>query len=482
MKMKNKLLRLPLLIALLLPAFLAAQTPVVLAPVPQFQAWTSSGLPLAFGCVFSFQSQTSNPLATYTDFTGLYQNPNPVILSASGTANIWIKAGQAYTLVVKTTGGTNCSLGTTRYTIDGIGGGLTTLTTVVTPSGGSATFSDQSQVQLFTLLLTGNVVGQPITAVGIIPPGLITFQITQDGVGAHTFSWPANTVGGATICPTANCVTTQTFLWNGTNATAIGLATYSIGPAFAATDLYDYGLSASLPLCTDANKKLASTCTGINQVTYNGQTVALGASGNVNAGAAAHSVALNQGNGAALTGLALGAHQIAVGQAGADPVAKTVPDCPTGALNYTQSGDTVGCGSTVSVISYTRKNLSGTVTVSANTTTTVVTQAVTMPSSGCPCRAHVDWSMYLDTTSSGAFDGNVNDGTATFATSETATPGSASNFGVNGSGWSTVTYANNAAITFTLQTRSNDTGYNVHQSAHSLVATTGMDITIQSSN
>jgi hypothetical protein len=332
-----------------------AQTPVVLAPVPQLQFFTQTGLPLAFGCVFTNQSQTANPLSTYTDFTGQWANQNPVKLSAGGSANIWIKAGQAYTFIVKSSGGTNCALGSTLYTIDGIGGGLTTLTTVVTPSGGSATFTDQSQVQLFTLLLTGNVVGQPITAVGIIPPGLITFQITQDGVGSRTFSWPANTVGGATICATANCVTTQTFMWNGTNATAIGLATYSSGPASAATDLYDFGLSASLPICTDANKKLTSTCTGLipnsalqnSSVTYNGQAVALGAAGNVNAGAAAHSVAVNEGAGAAIGGVALTDDQALVGVTGADPAPKALCN---GNLNYNTSTHVYFCPSSMNIV------------------------------------------------------------------------------------------------------------------------------------
>lgn len=56
-------------------------------------------------------------------------------------------------------------------------------------------------------------------------------------------------------------------------------------------------------------------------VTLNGQTVTLGASGNVNAGAAAHSVALNQGVGAAIMGAAIGtAGRLLIDQgAGADP-------------------------------------------------------------------------------------------------------------------------------------------------------------------
>lgn len=195
----------------------AAQTavPVVLAPVPQLQFFDQSGRPLSFGCVFTFQSQTTTPLATYTDFTGQFQNQNPVLLNAGGSANIWLQSGQAYSLTVKSSGGTNCSLGQTLYTVDGVGGGASQLNTVVTPSGGSAAFTVQSQNQLFSLTLTGNVAGSPVSFIGVIAPALVTFQITEDGAGSHGFTWPSNVIGPASVATCANCVTTQTFIWNG---------------------------------------------------------------------------------------------------------------------------------------------------------------------------------------------------------------------------------------------------------------------------
>jgi hypothetical protein len=225
MTLKPKFL---LLFALLVSAFAPAQTavPVVLAPVPQLQFFDQSGRPLSFGCVSTFASQTTNPLATFTDFTGQFQNPNPVILSAGGSANIWLQSGQAYSLTVKSSGGTNCSLGQTLYTVDGVGGGASQLNTVVTPSGGSAAFTVQSQNQLFSLTLTGNVAGSPVSFIGVIAPALVTFQITEDGGGAHTFSWPSNVTGAAPIDTVANHTTSQTFLWNGT-------AIFPVGPGFS---------------------------------------------------------------------------------------------------------------------------------------------------------------------------------------------------------------------------------------------------------
>src|SRR5262249_39756341 len=95
-----------------------AQTPVILAPLPQLQFFDQSGRPLAFGCVFTYQNNSTTPLATYTDYTGTTLNANPVILSAGGSANIWIQAGLAYSFRVKAAGGTNCAFGSTLYTVN----------------------------------------------------------------------------------------------------------------------------------------------------------------------------------------------------------------------------------------------------------------------------------------------------------------------------------------------------------------------------
>lgn len=335
------------LFGLLLCGYLRAQVAVVLAPVPQLQFFDQSGRPLSFGCVFTYQVGTTTPLSTYTDDTGGTLNPNPVILSAGGSANIWLQAGLAYTIRVKSSGGSNCSSGSTLYTVDGIGGGSTVLTTNVTFSS-TPTFIDAAQIQLFLLTLTGDATAQPMSFVGVTPPGLIYFQITQDGVGSHIFTWPANTVGGCTIASGAGLTTTQAFVYNGTNATATGPCVTGTGPAITAGAIIDSGLTASLPICTDANKQLTSTCSGLipnsalqhSSVTYNGQTVALGSTGNVNAGSTAHAIALNQGDGNAMTGVTLTVDQLAVGRTTADPVATSLCN---GTLTYNTSTHAVSC-------------------------------------------------------------------------------------------------------------------------------------------
>jgi len=450
------------LVLLLLVTFVPAdaQTAVVLAPLPQLQFFDQSGVPLAFGCVFTYQVNSTTPLGTYTDYTGGTPNQNPVILTAGGSANIWLQAGVAYTFLVKAAGGTKCSSGSTLYTVNGIGGGSTTLTTVV-PYSPTPAFQDSAQNQLFEITLTGNASAQPLTAVGVTPPGIITWEITQDGAGGHTFSWPANSVGGTTISSTANVTTQQSFIWNGVTATALGPATYNFGggsSGFGVTNFYDQGLTVSQPICTDANKQLVSSCNSVLGITVNGQVIAPGGSGNVNAGAAAHSVALNEGAGVAIGGLPLGASQIAVGVASADPVASTLPTC-TGGQSLTFSGTLpLTCNTPTSVQLQSTTTLGSPVAVSANTATSWLSHALTMPASGCPCRVEASFSAYFTQTDSGADVAWVSDGTTIFDTVQTANTGSTANYGIGGAAFSRSTYANNAVVTFTASFFTNSVG------------------------
>lgn len=87
---------------------------------PQFL--DGSGNPLNAGCVFTFAAGTSTPLVTYSDSAGSTPNANPVILNSGGfpqSGGIWLTSA-AYKFVVKSTGGTSCSTGSTITTTDGI--------------------------------------------------------------------------------------------------------------------------------------------------------------------------------------------------------------------------------------------------------------------------------------------------------------------------------------------------------------------------
>lgn len=96
--------------------------------------------------------------------------------------------------------------------------------------------------------------------------------------------------------------------------------------------------------------------------------------------------------------------------------------------------------------------------VSSGVTTAVITKAVTMPSSGCPCRAFVAYGLNLSTGNSGIVNAWVNDGTNNAATSQVLVTGSASAYGISGSSFTSGTFANNAVVTFNLNVNPSNSG------------------------
>jgi hypothetical protein len=232
-------------------------------------------------------------------------------------------------------------------------GGTNMVNTAVTYSS-TPVFPVTAQIQLFTITLTGSAVATMTVASNVAAPAIIFFQITQDSSGGHPFTWPlSNTIGGCVIGSAANQVTTEEFVWNGVNATAVsGGCVTGPGPSVVVGNLNISGLTASSPTCTDVNKNLTSSCNTVNGITVNGQTIAPGGSGNVNPGNAAHSLALNEGNGNQLGAAPLSLNQVPVGKTSADPAGSTLPNCTDTAgqhLNYATSGQTFSCGtSTVS--------------------------------------------------------------------------------------------------------------------------------------
>lgn len=90
-----------------------------------------------------------------------------------------------------------------------------------------------------------------------------------------------------------------------------------------------------------------------------------------------------------------------------------------------------------------------------NSNTTIISKSITFPGLGCPCRVLVSYSLFLGSTTSGQDAAMVQDDTTqcsgaacVMATAQTATTGSASAFGLFGSGFSPTTYANSATVTF----------------------------------
>jgi hypothetical protein len=89
---------------------------------------------------------------------------------------------------------------------------------VVTPFSSTPIFSSSSPFSVFTLTLTGNVASSTLSST----PGILVFQITQDGTGGRSFVWPTNFKQPTPVGTVASQVTTQLFYFDGTNAWPLG--------------------------------------------------------------------------------------------------------------------------------------------------------------------------------------------------------------------------------------------------------------------
>lgn len=92
--------------------------------------------------------------------------------------------------------------------------GQTTIPFSATPVFPASTFAG------FVITLTGNVTSSSIS--GGVAGTHYTFVIIQDGVGNHTFAWPANVINAQAPDPGPNQRSQQTFYFDGTNFVADG--------------------------------------------------------------------------------------------------------------------------------------------------------------------------------------------------------------------------------------------------------------------
>ncbi|MGZ3770056.1 MAG: hypothetical protein ACXVCP_00410 [Bdellovibrio sp.] len=71
-----------------------------LSPFIKHRFFDSNGNPLAGGKLYSYVAGTTTPKATFTDYSELSSNTNPIILDANGECNLWIGTGY-YKFILK---------------------------------------------------------------------------------------------------------------------------------------------------------------------------------------------------------------------------------------------------------------------------------------------------------------------------------------------------------------------------------------------
>jgi hypothetical protein len=76
---------------------------VNLSPIGNgFQFFTTTGIPLSGGLLYTYQAGSSTPLTTYTDVNGLIPQTNPIVLGTDGRPQqeIWLTSGYSYKFVL----------------------------------------------------------------------------------------------------------------------------------------------------------------------------------------------------------------------------------------------------------------------------------------------------------------------------------------------------------------------------------------------
>lgn len=76
---------------------------VNLSPIGNgFQFFTTTGIPLAGGYIYTYQAGSTTPATTYSDSNGLIANTNPIQLGTDGRPpqEIWLTSGSTYKFVL----------------------------------------------------------------------------------------------------------------------------------------------------------------------------------------------------------------------------------------------------------------------------------------------------------------------------------------------------------------------------------------------
>lgn len=192
---------LALLVLILFAACAAYPQTVAPMPLPKIQFFTTTGVPNASGCVYSFTTGTSTPLATYTDSTGSVQNSNPVQLDANGYGSIWL-GNSTYRIQLWTFGGggtlgTTCGGGTQIYQVDGVMSpgllAINGLAVILSPAGRvNQTVAGPITADQFTGPATGATQNFTLNT----PANSPTQHTVQPGASGHTYNVPDPGTGG----------------------------------------------------------------------------------------------------------------------------------------------------------------------------------------------------------------------------------------------------------------------------------------------
>lgn len=233
------------------------QTVASLAPIFNqqfFDISTGVGIPCSGCLLYTYQTGTTTPLATYTDSTGATANSNPIILNAggynstgAGNAGIWIKGTTCYDVALKTSDGVTIYTQTNVCPLQGPTGasgstgangptgatGIAGTTTAVANTTAVTVNANSTGPQVLqSLSLPAGLLNHLTVPYGLYESGILTIGAAQ----TPTLTFTANLCtisgcGSGTVIPLATLTTGATqaqsnIPWNlsltlGTTATGI---------------------------------------------------------------------------------------------------------------------------------------------------------------------------------------------------------------------------------------------------------------------
>jgi hypothetical protein len=86
----------------------------------------NNGKPLTSGVLYSYTAGTTSQLATFTDYTGLIANPNPIPFGSGARVSIWLTTANLYKFVLcSQNDGATCAPADVLFSVDQVPGGST---------------------------------------------------------------------------------------------------------------------------------------------------------------------------------------------------------------------------------------------------------------------------------------------------------------------------------------------------------------------
>lgn len=171
-----------------------------IAPQGKFRGLDSNGNPLGGGKLYTLQAGTSTLKETFTTSAGTTANPNPVILDASGIADVWLGAG-GYKFILKDSA--DVTIWTTDDIIGSEAGYAATLQTI--SANTSLSSASNKYVYICTSSLTISLPSASLANEGYINTIInqSSGNITVDADGSETIDGVSSIViskgGSATV-------------------------------------------------------------------------------------------------------------------------------------------------------------------------------------------------------------------------------------------------------------------------------------------